>query len=187
MINIQRKTCLIENEPKSYFFLIKWFSHYTSKLPIVSSLFRSHSAACPVPCVEPSFGHQRVCSIWRCHLISIENPIVEIRQSYYRLISTMGFPIVVRCHLYIGSGPCVPAGFLTANIARPSTDTILKANFDLLFIWLLIISNNFLLWWHLISWLMLFVSFIFNCFLFCWCVGWKKKHINEDAWAAVRG
>ena len=43
-------------------------------------------------------------SIKRCHLTSIGNPIVEIRQSYDRLISTMGFPIPVRWHLYIESG-----------------------------------------------------------------------------------
>ena len=33
-----------------------------------------------------------------------KNPIVEIRRSYGRLISTMGFPILVRWHLYIESG-----------------------------------------------------------------------------------
>ena len=33
------------------------------------------------------------------------NPIVEKRRSYDRLISTMGFPILVRQHLYIESGP----------------------------------------------------------------------------------
>ena len=43
-------------------------------------------------------------SVWRCHLTSIRNPIVEIRRSYDRLISTMGFLILVR-HLYIESGP----------------------------------------------------------------------------------
>ena len=32
---------------------------------------------------------------------------MEIRRSYDRLISTMGFPLLVRCHLYIGSGPCL--------------------------------------------------------------------------------
>ena len=31
---------------------------------------------------------------------------MEIRRSYDRLISTMGFPILVRWHLYIESGPC---------------------------------------------------------------------------------
>ena len=30
---------------------------------------------------------------------------MEIRRSYDRLISTMGFPILVRLHLYIESGP----------------------------------------------------------------------------------
>ena len=41
----------------------------------------------------------------KCHFTSIGNPIVEIRRSYDRLISTMGFPILVRWHLYIESGP----------------------------------------------------------------------------------
>ena len=44
-------------------------------------------------------------SIWRCHLTSIGNNFVEIRRSYDRLISTMGFPILVRRHIYIESGP----------------------------------------------------------------------------------
>ena len=44
-------------------------------------------------------------SIQICPLAGIGNPIVEIRRSHDRLISTMGFPILVRCHLYIESGP----------------------------------------------------------------------------------
>ena len=44
-------------------------------------------------------------SIKRCHLTSTVNPIVEIRWSYDRLISTMGFPILIRWHIYIESGP----------------------------------------------------------------------------------
>ena len=43
--------------------------------------------------------------IKRYHLTSIGNPIVEIRRSYDRLISTLGFPILLRWHLYIESGP----------------------------------------------------------------------------------
>ena len=39
-------------------------------------------------------------SIWRWHLTNKGNTIVEIRWSYDRLISTMGFPILVRRHLY---------------------------------------------------------------------------------------
>ena len=39
---------------------------------------------------------------------SIGNPIAEIRRSYDRLISAMGFPILVRWHLYIESGPWKP-------------------------------------------------------------------------------
>ena len=44
-------------------------------------------------------------SIFWCHLTSIRNLIVEIRRSYDRLISTMGFPILVRQHLHMKSGP----------------------------------------------------------------------------------
>ena len=43
-------------------------------------------------------------SIYRYHFTSIGNLIVEIRRSYDRLISTMGFPILVRWHLCIESG-----------------------------------------------------------------------------------
>ena len=45
-------------------------------------------------------------SIYRCRFTSWGNPIVEIRRSYDRLISTMGFPKLVRWHLYVESGPC---------------------------------------------------------------------------------
>ena len=41
----------------------------------------------------------------RCRLTSIGNPVVEIRRSSDRLISTMGFPILVRWYLYIESAP----------------------------------------------------------------------------------
>ena len=44
-------------------------------------------------------------SIQRCHLTRIGNPIVEIRRSNDRLISTNGFPTLVRWYLYIESGP----------------------------------------------------------------------------------
>ena len=43
-------------------------------------------------------GHD---SIYKCHLNSIGNPIVEIRRSYNCLISTMGFLILDRRHLWI--------------------------------------------------------------------------------------
>ena len=55
-------------------------------------------------------------SIKRYHLTSIGNPIVEIRRSYDRLISTMGFPILVRWHLYIESEVGIsPASLLMAG------------------------------------------------------------------------
>ena len=44
-------------------------------------------------------------SIYRYRLTKIGNPIVEIRRSYDRLISTMGFPILIRRLVYIESGP----------------------------------------------------------------------------------
>ena len=33
---------------------------------------------------------------------------MEMRRSYDRLISTMGFPILIRCHLYIKTVSCIP-------------------------------------------------------------------------------
>ena len=41
----------------------------------------------------------------RCHLTIVGIPIVDRRRSYDRPISTMGFPILVRFHLLIESGP----------------------------------------------------------------------------------
>ena len=38
-------------------------------------------------------------------LAGVDGPIVELRRSYHRLISTMGFPTLVRLCLYIESGP----------------------------------------------------------------------------------
>ena len=51
----------------------------------------------------------------RCHLTSIENPIVEIRQSYDRLTSTMGFPILIICNLSIESGPITLVPHLSSH------------------------------------------------------------------------
>ena len=54
-----------------------------------------------------TFETRRAESTSRWHLTSIGNSIVEIRRSYDRLISTMGFSILVRRHLYIESGPWI--------------------------------------------------------------------------------
>ena len=70
-------------------------------------------------------------SIWRCHLTSIGNPIVETRRSYNPyLISTMGFPILVRWYLYIESGPWV-------CLQRPKifSDDSFEAGHNSLIIW----------------------------------------------------
>ena len=60
-----------------------------------------------------------------------ENPIVEIIWSCDHLISTMGFPILVRWHFYIESGPwrtCV----LSASLWEGNTNGhILKLSFQL--------------------------------------------------------
>ena len=71
----------------------------------------------------------RVCvqgpdSIYGCHLVSIGNPTVEIRRSYDRLISTMAFPILVRCHLYIESGPWTLQAVTTRFHPRGTCDIL---------------------------------------------------------------
>ena len=58
------------------------------------------------PRISAAIGKPRISSlgadsIKRCHLTRIEYPIVEIKQSYDHLISTMGFPLLVRWHLHI--------------------------------------------------------------------------------------
>ena len=45
---------------------------------------------------------------WFNGKMSFYQPIVEIRRSWDRLISTMGFPILVRWHLYIEQAPVYP-------------------------------------------------------------------------------
>ena len=63
--------------------------------------------------------------LWRWHLTSIGNPIVEIRRSSDRLISTMGFPIPIRCHHYIESGP-----WSLSCLGKRSTYTSLVLRYD---------------------------------------------------------
>ena len=77
--------------------------------------------------------HQGVDSILRCHLTSIGNPIVEIGRSYNRLISTMGFPILVIWYLYTESGPRPQRVnsrshpmWVSVYIVRPQTATLWK-------------------------------------------------------------
>ena len=43
--------------------------------------------------------------IYKCRLTTIGNPIVEIRRSYDRLLSTMWFPTLLKQHLYTESVP----------------------------------------------------------------------------------
>ena len=62
----------------------------------------------PVLSYYISLEHLGADSIKIYRLTSIGNSIVEIRRSYDRLISTMGFPILIRWHLYIESGPRCP-------------------------------------------------------------------------------
>ena len=65
-------------------------------------------------------------SIWRCHFTSKRNPIVEIRRSYDHLISTMGFPILVRWHLYIESWPWYPMSYPHQLWISVIVDTLIR-------------------------------------------------------------
>ena len=88
-------------------------------------------------------------SISRWCLTSVGNPIVEIRRSYDRLISTMGFPILVRWHRYIESGAwcdvyeygngCLSWWDVDGFIAPTSTGSLLSG------VQLLWLSNNHML------------------------------------------
>ena len=53
-------------------------------------------------------SYQNLDSIWRCGLTRKGNPTVEIRPSWDHLISKIGFPRLVRWHLYIESAPPPP-------------------------------------------------------------------------------
>ena len=61
---------------------------------------------------EIAYSNTRPGFYKRCHLSSIGNLIVEIRRSYDCLIPTMGFPILLRCHVYIEPGPRFPFPWL---------------------------------------------------------------------------
>ena len=59
---------------------------------------------------------------------------MEIRRSWDRLISTMGFPILVRLHLYIESGPWITIGVIVNTLkprqnCRQCADEIFKCVF----------------------------------------------------------
>ena len=43
--------------------------------------------------------------MWGCCLADVGVPIVERRRPYDRLLSTVGFPVLVGWHLYIVSSP----------------------------------------------------------------------------------
>ena len=71
---------------------------------------------------------------------------MEIRRSYYRLISTVGFPILVRCHLYIESGPwCCLFSFFSYSCCVLKGDLNLLVNFFLGICFFSLIS--FFAWW----------------------------------------
>ena len=69
--------------------------------------YKYGSITCEIiwPCSDgPKIFSRVLIQYKRCNLTSKGKPIVEIRWSYDRLISTMGFPIPVRWHIYIESG-----------------------------------------------------------------------------------
>ena len=64
------------------------------------------------------------------HLTSIGHPIGDIRRSYDRLISTMGFPILARWHLYIESGPRSYCHQKALRLAALSIDSLRSCHFN---------------------------------------------------------
>ena len=68
---------------------------------LVSGSFYIEMGPSPPWCVQGLIQYSR------CHLTTRGNPIVEIRWSFDRLISTMGVPLLVRWYDYIESGPSV--------------------------------------------------------------------------------
>ena len=89
-------------------------------------------------------------SIQRWYLTSISNPIVEIRWSYDHLISTMGFPMLVRRHLYIESGPWYNNAI--ALYVKPlwcwnqNTPEVTRSIPFLLMTWLLVLTGHQQTW-----------------------------------------
>ena len=67
-------------------------------------------------------------------LTSIGNPIMEIRRSYNRVISALGFTILERLHLYIESGPMTVMGLLLLDII-------------MIMSWFLFINFTCMHWW----------------------------------------
>ena len=82
--------------------------------------------------LRPSYLHNGISytdEMTSLYWISIGNPIVEKRRSYDCLISTMGFPILIKWHLYIESGPRCFTSSTTTLLLTPEN------NFRL-FIWI---------------------------------------------------
>ena len=97
-------------------------------------------------------------SVQRWHLTSIGNPIVEIRRSHDRLISTMGFPILVRWHLYIE---------LAIRIYSTSYICIILDQFHrkILQLWDILSENRITFWKH--------------------CVWVTTQNFNHQTWNTV--
>ena len=72
----------------------------------------------PSHCLNQCSCNQGADSIKRCHLTSIGIPIGQIRQSYDHLISTMGFPILVRWKIFILNHGADPLAFNWWQIHR---------------------------------------------------------------------
>ena len=58
---------------------------------------------------------------------------MEIRRSYDRLISTMGFPILVWWHLYIESGPWFPSFFWQAINSYDKSQSFMRKDLSYLY------------------------------------------------------
>ena len=109
---------------------------------------------------------------------------MEIRRSYDRLIATMGFPILIRWHLYIESGPC---GFW---------DFILLSHCDLLIsFWQTMCCTGSMFWIHDFGrvegcngnvTLVFQPTVVVKMFFVChrkW--PWKPKFCKHDMWLKI--
>ena len=80
---------------------LQWRDYLTTRL-VLDAVICAHHTTLTTNHLE--IHKQQGTESIQIYLISIGNPIVEIRRSYDRLISTMGFHILVRWHLYTESG-----------------------------------------------------------------------------------
>ena len=124
--------------------------------------------------------HAYICSTWvrdrwrtggwfntKCHLTNIGNAIVEIWRSYDPLISTMGFPELVRRHIHTELGPCI---WITRvhSLGRAITDNYLRCEDTTLLNGVLLVC----LWYIFGTWANLILA-------------WSSNYIHYKVWHEI--